>query len=120
MISVVAFHFLAGAVTGSIFAVRTLLTLVAFVLMECVGATIAWGLSTGFGCWEAWLRFRSAILEVFTFEAFSNMRVLASPTFTHAATPSILNCDCAGIVERCGAHAYPARTMPRDSLDRSR
>ena len=43
----VAFHFLAGAVTGSIFAVRTLLTLVAFVLMECVGATIAWGLSTG-------------------------------------------------------------------------
>ena len=47
MISVVAFHFLAGAVTGSIFAVRTLLTLVAFVLMECVGATIAWGLSTG-------------------------------------------------------------------------
>ena len=43
----VAFHFLAGAVTGSIFAVRTLLTLVAFVLVECVGATIAWGLSTG-------------------------------------------------------------------------
>ena len=47
MISVVAFHFLAGSVAGSIFAVRTLLTLVAFVLMECVGATIAWGLSTG-------------------------------------------------------------------------
>ena len=43
----VAFHFLAGSVAGSIFAVRTLLTLVAFVLMECVGATIAWGLSTG-------------------------------------------------------------------------
>ena len=33
MISVVAFHFLAGAVTGSIFAVRTLLTLLALVLM---------------------------------------------------------------------------------------
>jgi hypothetical protein len=48
LISVVAFHFLAGAVTGSIFAVRTLLTLVALVLVECVGVTIAWGLSTGF------------------------------------------------------------------------
>ena len=47
MISVVAFHFLAGSVAGSIFAVRTLLTLVAFVLMECVGATIAWGTSMG-------------------------------------------------------------------------
>ena len=62
MISVVAFHFLAGAVTGSIFAVRTFLTLVAFVLMECVGATIAWGLS-GFGCWEAYSRFRWVTLE---------------------------------------------------------
>jgi hypothetical protein len=47
LISVVAFHFLAGVVTGSIFAVRTLLTLVALVLMECVGVTMAWGLSTG-------------------------------------------------------------------------
>ncbi len=47
MISVVALHFLAGAVTGSIFAVRTLLTLVALVLMECVGVTIAWGTSIG-------------------------------------------------------------------------
>ena len=47
MISVVAFHFLAGSVTGSIFAVRTLLTLVALVLMECVGVTIAWGISMG-------------------------------------------------------------------------
>jgi len=44
---VVALHFLAGAVTGSIFAVRTLLTLVALVLMECVGVTIAWGASMG-------------------------------------------------------------------------
>ncbi len=47
MISVVALHFLAGSVTGSIFAVRTLLTLVALVLMECVGVMIAWGLSMG-------------------------------------------------------------------------
>jgi len=45
--SVVAFHFLAGSVTGVIFDVRTLLTLVALVLTECVGVTIAWGLSTG-------------------------------------------------------------------------
>ena len=47
MISVVALHFLAGVVTGCIFAVRTLLTLVALVLMECVGVTIAWGVSMG-------------------------------------------------------------------------
>jgi len=45
--SVVAFHFLAGSVTGAIFDLRTLLTLVALVLIECVGVTIAWGLSTG-------------------------------------------------------------------------
>jgi hypothetical protein len=45
--SVVAFHFLAGAVTGSIFDVRTLLALVTLVLIECVGVTIAWGLSAG-------------------------------------------------------------------------
>ena len=48
MISVVALHFLAGSVTGSIFAVRTLLFLVALVLIECVGVTIAWGVSMGF------------------------------------------------------------------------
>jgi hypothetical protein len=48
LISVIAFHFLAGLVTGSIFAVRTLLTLVALVLIECVGVTIAWGVSAGF------------------------------------------------------------------------
>jgi hypothetical protein len=45
---VVAFHFLAGSVTGSIFAVRALLTLVVLVLIECAGVTIAWGLSVGF------------------------------------------------------------------------
>ena len=43
----VALHFVAGSVAGSIFAVRTLLTLVALVLMECVGVTIAWGTSMG-------------------------------------------------------------------------
>jgi hypothetical protein len=47
LISAVAFHFLAGTVTGSIFAVRTLLTLVALVLIECIGVAIAWGLSIG-------------------------------------------------------------------------
>ena len=48
MISVFAFHFFAGSVTGSIFAVRTLLILVALVLVECIGAAIAWGASVGF------------------------------------------------------------------------
>jgi hypothetical protein len=47
LISVVALHCLAGAVTGSVFAVRTLLTLVAIVLTESIGVTIAWGTSTG-------------------------------------------------------------------------
>jgi hypothetical protein len=44
---VVSLHCLAGAVTGSVFAVRTLLTLVAIVLTESIGVTIAWGTSTG-------------------------------------------------------------------------
>jgi hypothetical protein len=48
LISVFAFHFLAGSVTGSIFAVRTLLTLVALVLVECIGVTIVCGVSLGF------------------------------------------------------------------------
>ena len=43
----VVFHFLAGSVAGTIFAVRTLLTLVALVLIECVGVTIALGPSIG-------------------------------------------------------------------------
>jgi uncharacterized membrane protein len=45
--SVVAFHFLAGSVAGSTFAVRTLLVLVALVLIESAGATVAWGVSAG-------------------------------------------------------------------------
>jgi hypothetical protein len=48
LISVLAFHFLAGSITGSLFAVRTLLILVALVLLECVGVAIAWGISVGF------------------------------------------------------------------------
>jgi hypothetical protein len=47
LISVVSLHCLAGAVTGSVFAVRTLLILVALVLTECVGVTIARGTSMG-------------------------------------------------------------------------
>ena len=47
MISVVALHCLAGVVTGSVFAVRALLTLVALVLTERVGVTIACGTSMG-------------------------------------------------------------------------
>lgn len=48
LISVVAFHFLAGLVAGSVFAVRALLTVVAVVLIECVGVTIWRGLSADF------------------------------------------------------------------------
>lgn len=47
LISVISCHFLAGLVAGSIFAVRTLLTLVALVLIECVGVAIWRGFSTG-------------------------------------------------------------------------
>ena len=47
MSSVVALHCLAGTVAGSVFAVRTLLILVALVLTECVGVTIARGTSMG-------------------------------------------------------------------------
>jgi hypothetical protein len=47
LISVVAIHLLAGLVTGAMFAVRTLLTLVAIVLIECVVVTIARGPSVG-------------------------------------------------------------------------
>lgn len=47
MVAAIALHFLAGSVAGSIFAVRTLLILVALVLMECVGVALAWGISTG-------------------------------------------------------------------------
>jgi hypothetical protein len=47
LISVVAFHFLAGVVAGSIFAVRTLLTVIGLVLIGCVGVTIWGGISAG-------------------------------------------------------------------------
>ena len=47
LISLISFHFLAGLVAGSIFAVRTLLTLVALVLIECVGVAIWRGFSAG-------------------------------------------------------------------------
>jgi len=47
LISAISFHFLAGLVAGSISAVRTLLTLVALVLIECLGVAIWRGFSTG-------------------------------------------------------------------------
>jgi hypothetical protein len=47
LISVVALHFLAGSIAGSLFAVRTLLMLVALVLIECVVVAVACGLSIG-------------------------------------------------------------------------
>jgi hypothetical protein len=53
----VAVHFFVGLVTGSVFAVRTLLGLVAVVLLECLVAAIVYGAAYGF--W--WL---SALLAV--------------------------------------------------------
>ncbi len=47
MISVIALHFVAGAVAGSMFTVRTLLALVGIVLIECVTATVALGFAAG-------------------------------------------------------------------------
>lgn len=44
---VISFHFLAGLIAGSIFAVRTLLIIVVLVLIECVGVVIWRGFSTG-------------------------------------------------------------------------
>jgi hypothetical protein len=46
----VAVHFFIGLVTGSVFAVRTLLGLVAIVLLECFAATIIYG--TAYGFWS--------------------------------------------------------------------
>jgi hypothetical protein len=48
LMSVVALHFLVGLVAGSIFTVRTLLVLVALVLVEVVAVTIVSGLSVAF------------------------------------------------------------------------
>jgi hypothetical protein len=45
LISVIALHFVAGAVAGSMFTVRTLLALVGIVLLECIAASVALGLA---------------------------------------------------------------------------
>lgn len=47
MIPVIALHFVAGAVAGTMFTVRTLLVLVGFVLVECVTATVVLGFTAG-------------------------------------------------------------------------
>jgi len=47
LIPVIALHFVAGALAGSMFTVRTLLVLVGFVLVECVTATVALGFAAG-------------------------------------------------------------------------
>jgi len=47
LIPVIALHFVAGAVAGSMFTVRTLLALVAIVVLECVAATVALGFAAG-------------------------------------------------------------------------
>ena len=45
--SVIALHFIAGMVAGSIFAVRTLLALVGIVLVECLTGAMVLGLTAG-------------------------------------------------------------------------
>jgi hypothetical protein len=47
LITVIALHFVVGAVAGSMFTVRTLLALVGFVLLECVAAAVALGFTAG-------------------------------------------------------------------------
>jgi hypothetical protein len=47
LISVIALHFVAGSVAGSMFTVRTLLPLVGIVLVECVVAAVALGFTAG-------------------------------------------------------------------------
>ncbi len=47
MIAVIILHFVAGAVAGSMFTVRTLLLLVGLILIECVVATAVIGLAAG-------------------------------------------------------------------------
>jgi hypothetical protein len=47
LISVIALHFVAGAVAGSVFTVRTLLLLVAIVLVECMTSMATIGLTAG-------------------------------------------------------------------------
>ena len=48
MISVIAIHFLVGLGVGAAFAIRTLLTLVAFILIESLAVTVARGFSEAF------------------------------------------------------------------------
>ena len=121
MISVVAFHFLAGAVTGSIFAVRTLLTLVAFVLMECVGATIAWGLSTGLWSLGSLVAVQLGYLGGIYLRSVLEHVGIGTPTFTHAATSSIRLRLCRVSSNGAGRTLMDIqRVRCRDSLDRSR
>jgi len=47
LITVIALHFVAGAVAGSMFTVRTLLAIVGIVFVECVVATVALGFTAG-------------------------------------------------------------------------
>jgi hypothetical protein len=63
------------------FAVRTLLTLVGIVLIECVAATMALGFSAGLCLLGSLIAFRQAILEVFIFVACWSAWGSHNPTF---------------------------------------
>jgi hypothetical protein len=88
--SVVVFHFLAGSVTGAIFDVRTLLTLVALVLIECVGVTIAWGLSTGLWSLGSLIAVQVGYLGgIYLFVVCWSMRGSPNPMFGPAIVTNI-------------------------------
>jgi hypothetical protein len=89
LLSVVAFHFLAGSVTGSVFAVRTLLTLVALVLVEGVGVTIAWGVSMGFWSLGSLIAIQVGYLGGIYFRSLLEHRGLAEPNGRPRRRPGI-------------------------------
>jgi hypothetical protein len=86
---VVAFHFLAGSVTGSIFTVRALLTLVALVLIECIGVTIAWGFSMGFWSLGSLIAVQMGYLGGIYFRSMLEHAGLAEPDVRPRRRPGI-------------------------------
>jgi hypothetical protein len=55
LLLVIALHFVAGSIAGSMFTVRMLLVLVVVALAECVTAAIALGFAAGFCLLGAWV-----------------------------------------------------------------
>ena len=79
MILVIALHFVAGSVAGSMFAVRTLLTLVGIVLIECVAATMALGFSAGLCLLGSLIAFQTGYLGGIYFRSVLERVGIAQP-----------------------------------------